>query len=369
VKPRIGTVDFLGSTDNNLVYGLGLSLGRGAHGATVFKDPNGTADERYKMVHMGREDGKLCVFGAVSADGLRWRPVEKPLLTDYMSDTQTVVAFDEEKGCYVGYYRGWKGLEHGKWHGRRTIAYAETEQFGTWPVPQTIVAPEVLDHPGADIYTNAYSRWPEAANAHLMFPAFYERELDTLQVHVLTSRDGLRWERPSRDPVIRDGEPGSDWEGGVYAGCGLVSLRPGEWALPIGPKWHTHNQGHFQEGRPADPPNQGYLCPAVWREDGFTSLEAEVEGGCTTVPLTYSGGQLRINAWTRFAGEVMVELATASGETIEGRAFSDCDRITGDALSQTVTWNGASDLSSWAGQAMRLRLRLRRARLHALQFV
>ena len=369
VKPTIGLVSFQGSTDNNLVYGLEPALGRGGHGATVFKDPSASADERYKLVHMGQKKGELCVFGAVSPDGLRWKALQEPLIRDYMSDTQTVVAFDQEKGCYVGYFRGWKGLEHGKWHGRRTIAYAETDRFESWPIPETIVAPDVHDAPSSDIYTNAYTRWPGAANAHLMFPAFYERSLDTLQVHVLTSRDGLHWERPSREPVIRDGEPGSDWEGGVYAGCGLISTQPGEWSLPVGPKWHTHNQGHFEEGRPAEPPHRGFLCRAIWRQDGFTSLEAETEGACTTIPLTYSGQQLQVNAWTRFAGELRIELATSSGEPVEGRTFADCDPISGDALNRTVTWNGKSDLAPWAGQTVRLRVRLRRARLHALQFV
>ncbi len=368
-KPTVGTVSFQGSTDNNLVYGLGLSLGRGAHGATVFKDDRAPADERYKLVHMGREDSEICVFGAVSPDGLRWTALKKPILIGYMSDTQTVVSYDEEKGRYVGYFRGWQGRVPGQYHGRRTIAYAETDDFASWPVPQTIVTLDGADDPGADIYTNAYTRWPGVINAHLMFPAVYERSLDTLQVHTMVSRDGLNWERPRRTPILTDGEPGSNWEGGVYAGCGLIGTQTGEWALPIGPKWHTHNQGHFVEGRPANPPDRGYLCRAIWRADGFTSLEAEIEGQCTTVPFVYDGKQLQINAWTRFAGEVRVELATTSGETIKGRTFADCDPITGDALRRTVTWNGESDLSLWAGQAVRLRLWLRRARLHALQFV
>jgi hypothetical protein len=369
VKPRIGTLSFQGSTDNNLVYGLDLALGRGAHGATVFKDPSAVAGERYKLVHMGREGGESCVFGAVSPDGLHWTALEEPLIRGYMSDTQTVVAFDPERGRYVGYFRGWRGLEHGKWHGRRTIAYAESDRFECWPIPETIVAPDVNDGPDTDIYTNAYTRWPGAANAHLMFPAFYRRALDVLQVHALTSRDGLRWDRPSREPVITDGEPGSDWEGGVYAGCGLVCVQPGEWSLPIGPKWHTHNQEHFEEGRLETPPSRGYLCRAIWRQDGFTSLEATTEGQCTTAPLTYGGQRLQVNAWTRFAGEVRVELAAASGEPIAGRTFADCDRISGDALQHTVTWNGEADLSPWAGQVVRLRLKLRRARLHAIQFL
>ena len=378
VKPKIGTIRFKGSVDNNLVYGLDLSLGRGAHGGTVFKDPNAPSDQRYKLVHMGREDGKSCVFGAVSPDGLRWKALERPLITDYVSDTQTVMRFDLEKGRYVGYFRGWEGRPlgrswegrpHGKWHRRRTIAYAESDRFESWPMPQMIVAPDVNDHPDTDIYTNAYTRWPDAADAHLMFPAFYQRTLDVLEVHLMTSRDGVHWERPARQPIIPAGEPGSHWEGGVYAGCGLVSTQPGEWVLPIGPKWHTHNQALFPKWLPSTPPDRGYLCRATWRQDGFTSLEAQTEGKCTTIPISFTGQRLQVNAWTRFAGQIRVELSEASGETIAAHSFDDCDPISGNALNHTVTWQGKSDLSPWAGKPMRLRFCLRRARLHAIQFI
>ena len=376
VKPNVGTVRFQGSTDNNLIYGFDVSLGRGAIGGTVFKDPSAPPDKRYKLIHAdyGGVDGKICVYGAVSADGLRWKPLEKPLISGYMSDTQTVACFDPEKGRYVGYFRGWIGYERGKWHGRRTIAYAETDRFESWPVPQTIVAADVHDNPDADIYTNAYTRWPGAADAHLMFPAFYQRALDVTEVHLMTSRDGLRWQRPIRQPVIPSGEPGSNWEGGVYAGCGLVSFQPGEWSLPIAPTWYTHNQPHHCEGRLSTPPKRG-LCRAVWRQDGLTSLEAQTEGRCATVPITFTGGRLEVNAWTRFGGEIRVELAEASSEamgsseTIAGYTFEDCDSISGDALKHTVTWRGESDLSAWAGKPMRLRFWLRRARLYAIQFV
>ncbi len=368
-KPTVGRATFDGSTQNNIVYGLDLAHGRGAHGATVFKDPSAPAEQRYKLVHMARVGGELGVYGAVSPDGTSWSAIEQPLLNGYMSDTQTVVAFDEAKGRYVGYFRGWNGLQHGKWHGRRTIAYAETEDFTHWPEPRVIVEPDKHDGPDTDIYTNAYIAWPGAGDAYLMFPAFYQRAADVLEVQLMTSRDGVRWERASREPVVPAGEPGSSWEGGVYAGCGLAALQPGEWSLPIGPQWHTHNQEHFAQGRTADPPHRGYVCRAIWRQDGLTSLEAPAEGRCTTVPLIFSGSRLELNVWTRFAGEVRVELIEASGSPIPGFGFDECEPVTGDAPRHIVSWNGNSDLSAWSGTPVRLRLWLRRARLHALQFV
>ena len=95
------------------------------------------------------------------------------------------------------------------------------------------------------------------------------------------------------------------------------------------------------------------------------------------MPVTFSGNNLKVNAWTRFGGEIRIEVADdATGErsrkqaaSVPGRALQDCDPISGDRLDHIVTWNGQSDLSAWAGKPVRLRLYMRRARLHSLQFV
>ena len=370
VKPRIGTVSFGGSTDNNLVYWA-------SRGSSVFKDPSAPPDERYKLVCMSRGG----IGGAVSPDGLRWKSLEQLLVSadDAFEDQIPDVArFDTERGRYVGYFRGWDRRNPGLWHGRRTIAYAESDRFESWPVPQTIVAPNVNDGPDTDIYTNSYAPWPGAPDAHLMFPGYYQRTRDVREVHLLTSRDGMDWHRPTSEPIIPCGEPGSGWgEGSWLAGTGLVSFHPGEWSLPVRPQSRSHNQYQFPTG-PQNPPNRGELCLATWREDGFTSLEAESKGGCSTMPIVFTGGRLEINAWTRFGGEIRIELADPSGEielnyktaeTVVGHTFEECDPISGDVLKHVVTWNGESDLSAWAGRPVRVRFSLRRARLFAFQFV
>ena len=170
------------------------------------------------------------------------------------------------------------------------------------------------------------------------------------------------------------GPPGSDSEGSFYAGVGLVEMRSGQVSLPVGPVWHTHNEHHHASTEPER--HTGYLTLATWRRDGFASLEAESVGSFTTVPFTFEGGRLQVNAWTRFGGELSVELVDVStatmreaGSTVPGRTFADCDAIDGDHLETTILWNGDSDLSAWEGKSVRLRVRMRRARLYALQFV
>ncbi len=387
-KPTIGTCDWRGTTENNIVYGMNRALGRSVTGTSVFKDPSAPLNERYKIIHKGlTKDGPWCVNGATSPDGIDWTAIEEPLIPDYLTDTQMVARFDEEIGKYRGYFRGWTKYVAGEVAGRRTIAYAETEDFHHWPIPETIVTTEAYDHPGADIYTNAYAAWPNA-DAHLMFPAFYEREMDITQVHMMTSRDGVGWERLTREPVLGGGDPGTsgeprrDWTAGFYAGAGVISVRPDESSIAVLPVRHSHN--NHEHDQPESLQQQYYHCEtggqagqitlATWRKDGFVCLEAPEDGYFATTPFVFKGGRLKLNGWSRYRGGIKVELADSTNEyhsfadSVSGRSFEDCDEISGSDVDRTVTWNGESDLSQWEGKLVRLRFKMRRARLYAIWF-
>jgi len=387
-KPHLGRVEWNGSKRNNIAYGLDRSLNRSVPTATVFKDTSAPPDQRYKIIHRGeRTDGVKCVFGATSPDGIDWTAIEDPIIRDYVTDTQIVARYDEEIGRYRGYFRGWTINPLSGIHGRRTIAYAETEDFFNWPTPETIVTTDVHDHPGADIYTNAYAVWPDA-DAHLMFPAFYEREIDITQVHLMTSRDGVKWERHTRKPLLGGGNPGTsgaprrDWTAGFYAGAGVVSPRPDEFSIAVVPCRRSHNNS--QTDHPESLQQQYYpsrtghyaaqVTRATWRKDGFVCLEAPEDGYFATMPFVFEGGRLKLNGWSRYRGGINVELADATNEshsfaeTLPGRSFDDCDEISGSDVDRTVTWNGESDLSQWQGKLVRLRFKMRRARLYAIWF-
>ena len=370
IKPNIGTVTYKGSRENNLVYGLDASPGRDSHGATVFKDPSSSEDERYKIISLGTYEGRFCVYGGVSPDGFKWKLINKPLVPQYLTDVQSIARFDPEKGKYVGYFRGWTAHEHGTSHGRRIISYAETEDFSSWPRPRPLVTTSLHDSPDTDVYTNSYNPWPNA-DAHLMFPALYHRTEDYSDVHMMTSRDGQNWERPLKGPVLFAGEPGTPSVGSVYAGHGLVSLRPGEWSTPVTPRRASHNTVCF-ENSIAEPG----VFAATWREDGFMSLDAEAHGSCTTLIVDFAGSKMKLNTYTRLGGDVLVEIADAINDNrraharaLPGRSFKECDPITGDHISKTVTWKGESDLSAWVGKPVRIRFQLRRARLYAMSFI
>ncbi len=370
IKPNIGTITYKGSRENNLVFGLEASPGRDAHGASVFIDPSAADSERYKLVSMGSYKGRFCIFGAVSPDGFKWKLIEKPLVPQYISDVQEIVRFDAEKGKYVGYFRGWTAHEHGTSHGRRIISYSETEDFSNWPRPTPLVTASVHDSPDTDIYTNSYNLWP-GADAHLMLPALYHRIEDYTDVHMMTSRDGQNWQRPIQGPILAAGEPGTPSVGSIYAGHGLVSLKPGEWSTPVTPRRASHNTVFFDNSM-----KESGVFAATWREDGFMSLDADSYGAFTTLISDFDGKIMKINTYTRLGGEVLVEIADASSDNrrvhapaLPGRSFEDCDPIEGDHISKTVTWKGNSDLSNWTGKPVRIRFRMRRAKIYAVRFI
>ena len=105
------------------------------------------------------------------------------------------------------------------------------------------------------------------------------------------------------------------------------------------------------------------------RTDGFVSVNAPFRGGeLVTRPLTFTGRELTINFATGAAGGLRVELQDADGRPVAGRALADALEQIGDELERVVTWKSGSDVSTWAGQRVRLRFVMNDADLYALQF-
>ena len=109
---------------------------------------------------------------------------------------------------------------------------------------------------------------------------------------------------------------------------------------------------------------------AIARTDGFIVAEAAYTGGeLTTKPLVFEGKRLQLNADTSAGGIVQVEIQDESGRPLEGFRAADADEINGNYLRVAASWRSRSDVSSLAGQPVRLRFVMRDARLYSFQFV
>lgn len=359
-KPALGQSEFQGSRDNNIVFDDCHNFGY--HGGTVFKDPIASPEERYKVLYQARggtrsDQSNACMRGIYSKDGIRW--VKYPgILADHLSDTQTVVHYDEDSGRYVGYFRVWTEK------GYRAIGRSETPDFLCWPRdPELILAPDQNDPTDIHLYTNGYRSYRVAQDAHIFVISSFHATTDLVDVQLATSRDGISWRRPDRRPLIRLGEEGTWDSGQIYVGAGTIDKGSELWVYYTG---FRHGHG---ENRPDVISYEGKIGIAKIRKDGFMSAEAGPQGGFVMTPLLkFSGSHLELNYDAGTEGEVSVELL--GEDLIPIRAFSepDCDPLHGDSTTKTVTWKGNDDLGHIAGRPTHLRFNMRDAKLFAFHF-
>ena len=116
-----------------------------------------------------------------------------------------------------------------------------------------------------DVYTSAYCRCP-GSGRHLMFPAIYHRCTSRVDVQLATSRDGLLWSRPGRQPILTRRKEDGDY-GMVYAFPNLVPLSADEWGLMFIGQFDLHDWGNRHE--PGIPPEWRW---ATWK--GKSDLSA-----------------------------------------------------------------------------------------------
>ena len=180
------------------------------------------------------------------------------------------------------------------------------------------------------------------------------------------SRDGFHWSRSSRQPFISVSERQGDWNWGNVqsaGGCCLI----------VGDRLHFYVSG--RQGVPGTSlPGECSTGLATLRRDGFASVSDEWPSGVarvvspdraslTTRPVRFSGGHLFVNA--SIDGSIRVEVLDVAGRAIEPFSLDRTLPVTGDATRLPVRWSGGADLAQLAGQAVRFRFTLSRARLYA----
>jgi hypothetical protein len=168
----------------------------------------------------------------------------------------------------------------------------------------------------------------------------------TIEVELVTSRDGQRWRRAEPGPdgarpkLIQRGP--TPWDG--------MMIHTSTHPLLVDGKLHLYYQGDScsHHGgvcltKPKQPTGIGL---AMLRRDGWAFLAhdataAAAPGYAYTRPLTGvdSGAPLRVNYRARDGGSLRLELRdAASGDVVPGRAAADCTPLTGDSTNQSVSW-------------------------------
>lgn len=367
--------------------------------ATVFLDPHDSSERRFKVFWtqgFGPEpqesDG---IYGGYSADGVHFTTAGRVL--PLVIDNPMIVVWDERIQKYVIFTRALaQGSENQRRIGRiETVDVLKPWPYNDIPNPRNLISPEQIqvvlqaddvDDPWSDIYYNSAVHYPWASEVYLMFTAQFRHfspqrqpfirpkqpgqweDFGLLEVQLAVSRDGIQWERPSREPYFPTGLA-DEWDR-WYAVMAPGMVRRGNYLYQYYiSSGRTHDSVILRPEYDTSAPRMGGLGVVRQRLDGFVSADTDAQGGWLETPmLQFAGSRLRLNIDTGAMGTAFVEIRDADGKAFPGFSLAECEEIGGNFIDQTVYWGGRIDVSSLAGRPVRLYFKLTRAKLYGYQF-
>lgn len=377
-KPELGLIEYEGSKNNNIVL-------EGAVETTVFLDPVAPPEQRFKAVSAmyWPDPQKAGLYIWTSADGLHWTLSPNRVLP-LSPDTANQAFYDTRLKKYAANIRVWDPL--------RKVGRVEMDNIlEPWPfqplekpyyiwgedkiaVPSRevpiVFGYDDADPPNSDHYNAACIQYPWADDAYFMFPSPYRHFPEPpvgkwgndgyLDIQMAASRDGVHWDRLSREPYVPMGLDGSLDSSQMYMAVGIV--RNGDTLYQF---YGGFKSTHGQLGVPAS----GTIHRLEQRLDGFVSANAGNEGGDLTTPaINFTGRRLLLNMNASAMGTCKVALLDTDGKEIPGFGIADCDELGANSLAREVTWKGNNDLSAWAEKPVRLKVIMRSMKLYSFRF-
>jgi hypothetical protein len=106
---------------------------------------------------------------------------------------------------------------------------------------------------------------------------------------------------------------------------------------------------------------------AVWRKDGFVSLDAADRGSLTTPPIMLDGDRLMLNLRAAPGGSARVAILDGTAKPLPGLDLGDCDALSGDQIRGVVHWRGKPDLTALKGRAVRLKVEVAQCELFSFR--
>lgn len=297
---------------------------------------------------------------ATSPDGIQWTWGE-PHAVAFFGD-RCSYWYDPVRSKHVAWSRNYQLI------GGRVIVHKETEDFENWSDvrashPKLVMMPDRQDHERTQFY-GGYAFWYRSVYiAYLEVYYIHHQRLDT---QLACSRDGLKWQRLcDRDVFLPNGEHGELDAYWIVPTFNPPLHRDGELLIHYNGRPDPHSQPGFAH---VPPGMGGAFGLATLREDGFVSLDATgAEGIVETRPLKLPGSvaALEVNVCqfnTRPGSDplqVQVDLLNPACELLAAYAIHpDRSRV----------WYRLP-LDNPLPETVRLRFRMRNARLYSFRFV
>lgn len=349
----------------DVVRGTNIVSKIGRDSNTVWLDLEARPGERFKMA--GYDLALKALRLHVSADGVHWREAG---VSGPCGDRSTFFRNPFRKMWAFSLRADGDGLN-------RFRRYSETPDFTTaqWnaEAPVAWTSADMLDPERPDFKTK-----PELYNLDAvayesvmlgLFTIYRGEKTDREKPNdlcVAFSRDGFHWSRPWREPFLGPSERQGDWNWSNVQSAGGGCVIAGDQLY----FYVSGRQGVPGTGAPG-------VCStgvAMLRRDGFASITDTWPSGSarpitgrpstlTTRPLRFSGHCLFVNA--AVDGELRVEILDRAGRVIAPFSIENAVPVTGDSTRHAIRWKGRETLDGLAGEAVRFRFVLARARLFA----
>lgn len=302
LKPDLGLVEYDGNKHNNLVW-------RGPHGAGILKDGHETDPmRRYKTIFQG-------INISTSSDGLKWARPHK-VECHSAGDTHNNALWSEELGKYVAFTRTWAktdrpitGMESKTNHGwSRQVSRMESSDFLNWSDTEVVIE------------GSSWEKQPYAmpvfkhAGIYLGLIAIHDQVSDRVWTELAWSPDTIYWRRIDEgNPLIGCSETELEYDYGcVYACLSPVFLRDEVRLYYGGSDWL-----HFDW-------RTGCLALATLRPDGFAGfkqIDTNKPGKLTTMPVDYTGQQIRVTLDVAALGSVSVKVLDSANAVVGEQTF------------------------------------------------
>lgn len=411
-KPDLALFPYLNNPKTNIVLtGTGL-YGHRYCNSVLVDDREPDVARRYKMAYYdwSERDGRVYpgLHVAFSPDGIRWtkHPGGPQYLTAYGSrGTQPVIAgeptytevpapgkpipvrktwhyplsmsdavdvmYDPRRDVFAIYGKMWIDSPTGGTSWRHAMGRTESKDFLNWTKPELLLTTDEDDPADVEFHTSPVFFYNDCY--FCLNQMFIRRLKGAMDIELMTSRDGMKWERRFRDqfflarstpglfdsrtiltnatPVILDDEIRFYY--GAYNQSPLDGVKsPPDQRSGVG--MVSIPRDRFAGVRPVPLSDQKTLKNAL-----------EHVGQITLRPIDMSGVRdLTVNA-DATDGEVRVELLTADGYRVRGFTQGDVTPLIGDSLRHAVIWKGSQLADLPAGRYM-LRLHLNRAAVFAV---
>ncbi len=303
-----------------------------------------------------------------SADGLHWQvePDARWGGPPWHPDPPINCYYNPQRGEHMMITRpGW---------GDRRIAMQTSSDALEWSNLEMIMEPDPLDPPQTQFYGMKVVPYAGSFAGLLWVARFgsshrlqrFNQLWGPIDCQLTYSHDGVNFHRGLREPLVPLNEPGQPGSGVIYPTT--VIEHGNQLRIYSGGSRDLHHQYAKTQFVPKGKQPPTAILLHTLRKDGFMYLASKGNwASLITKPLAIFAPELRVNVLAPH-GEIVFQVTDILSKPLKGFTFDDSVPMREiDATDAPIRFRDKADLSELQGKPIRLEMRFRHARIHAVR--